>query len=54
VLDALAATGYEGPVCVELAQLGDGDDELELVAACVAWLRDRLARLDSVADRMVT
>jgi sugar phosphate isomerase/epimerase len=55
VLDALGASGFKGPVCVELAQLGDGDDELELVAGCVAWLRDRLARLGSVAaDRVVS
>jgi sugar phosphate isomerase/epimerase len=41
VLDALAAIGYDGLVCVEIAQLGPGDDERELVADSVAWLRRR-------------
>jgi len=42
VLDVLAHAGFSGPVCVELAQLGEGDDEREIVAACVDWLRQRL------------
>ena len=37
VLDALG--GFDGLVCVELGQLGPGDDECALVAASVAWLR---------------
>jgi sugar phosphate isomerase/epimerase len=37
VLDALG--GFEGLVCVELGQLGPGDDERALVAESVAWLR---------------
>lgn len=41
VLDVLARAGFVGPACVELAQLGEGDDEREMVAACVDWLRAR-------------
>ncbi len=42
VLDALAAPIADGvPVCVEIAQLRHGDDELELVESGVRWLRDR-------------
>ena len=41
LLDVLAAAGYDGLVCVEVAQLGPGDDERELVADSVAWLRRR-------------
>jgi sugar phosphate isomerase/epimerase len=37
VLDALG--GFDGLVCVELGQLGPGDDERALVASSVAWLR---------------
>jgi sugar phosphate isomerase/epimerase len=37
VLDALGR--FDGFVCVELGQLGPGDDERALVAASVAWLR---------------
>ena len=36
VLDRL---GFDGLVCVELGQLGSGDDEREMVAAGVEWLR---------------
>jgi sugar phosphate isomerase/epimerase len=43
VLDVLEAQGFGGLVCVEVAQLGPGDDERELVAHSVAWLRERLA-----------
>ncbi len=43
VLEVLAAAGYDGLVCVEIAQLGPGDDERALVADSVAWLRDRAA-----------
>jgi sugar phosphate isomerase/epimerase len=43
VLDALAADRFDGLVCVEIAQLGPGDDERELVADSVAWLRRRAA-----------
>jgi 3-oxoisoapionate decarboxylase len=43
VLAALAAAGFDGPVCVELASLGPGDvDELALVERSVAWLRAAL------------
>jgi sugar phosphate isomerase/epimerase len=42
VLDVLAAAGFDGLACVEIAQLGPGDDERELVAHSVAWLRERL------------
>jgi sugar phosphate isomerase/epimerase len=38
VLDALGPR--DALVCVELGQLGDGDDELVLVEQSVAWLRD--------------
>lgn len=48
-LDGLIAilvdTGYDGPVCVELASLGPTDvDELALVGRSVAWLRGHLPR----------
>jgi sugar phosphate isomerase/epimerase len=43
VLDAVARAGFDGLVCVEVAQLGPGDDERELVADSVAWLRGRPA-----------
>jgi 3-oxoisoapionate decarboxylase len=39
VLRALADAGFGGLICVELGQLAPGADELELVAACVRWLR---------------
>jgi sugar phosphate isomerase/epimerase len=39
----LADAGYDGPVCVELASLGDDDvDELAMVERSVAWLREHL------------
>ena len=39
----LAAAGFDGPVCVELATLGPGDvDELALVQRSVDWLRRTL------------
>lgn len=38
VLTTLAERSFDGPVCVELAQLGD-EDEVELIADCVGWLR---------------
>jgi sugar phosphate isomerase/epimerase len=42
VLAVLEGVGFEGLVCVELGQLGPGDDERELIARCVQWLRLRL------------
>jgi len=42
-LAVLAGSGFDGPVCVELAALGDGPvDELAMVERSVAWLRDNL------------
>ena len=39
----LAAAGFDGPVCVELASLGPDDvDELAMVDRSVAWLRAHL------------
>ena len=39
----LAAAGFDGPVCVELATLGTGDvDELALIERSVDWLRRTL------------
>ena len=43
VLDALRGCGFDGLACVEIAQLGSEDDERELVADSVAWLRDHVA-----------
>lgn len=41
----LAAAGYEGPVCVELASLGPTDvDELAMIQRSVSWLREHLPR----------
>jgi hypothetical protein len=37
VLDALR---FDGLVCVELGQLGPGDDERALVAGAVGWLQE--------------
>ncbi len=43
VLGVLAQAGFDGPVCVELASLGEGDvDELALIERSVAWLRGHL------------
>lgn len=43
VLDALVDGGFDGPVCVELAALGpDPDDERDMVARSIDWLRDNL------------
>jgi sugar phosphate isomerase/epimerase len=40
VLEVLAGAGFSGPVCVELASLGDGEvDELELIERSIGWLR---------------
>ncbi len=43
VLSTLAAAGFDGLVCVEIAQLGPGVDERALAADCVRWLRRREA-----------
>jgi sugar phosphate isomerase/epimerase len=43
ILEALERSRFDGPVCVELAQLPAGDvDERTMVADCVRWLRERL------------
>jgi sugar phosphate isomerase/epimerase len=43
----LAAAGFDGPVCVELASLGPTDvDELAMVEHSVVWLRDHLRAED--------
>lgn len=43
LLAILAAAGFDGPVCVELAQLEGPDlDELAMVERSVAWLRANL------------
>ena len=40
LLGILAAAGFDGPVCVELASLGGGDvDELRMIERSVTWLR---------------
>ena len=45
IVDLLAAAGFDGPVCVELASLGPGPvDELELIERSVDWLRVHLPR----------
>lgn len=42
-LAVLAGTGFDGPVCVELAALGGQQvDELAMVERSVAWLRSNL------------
>ncbi len=39
----LAESGFEGPVCVELASLGGEDvDELAMIERSIGWLRDHL------------
>lgn len=40
-LTALTGAGFDGPVCVELGQLGPGADEDALVASGLEWLRAR-------------
>ena len=43
VVDVLDQSGFDGPVCVELASLGPGPvDELAMIQRSVAWLRDNL------------
>jgi sugar phosphate isomerase/epimerase len=43
VLRVAERAGFAGLACVEIAQLGPGDDEDELVADGIAWLRARAA-----------
>ena len=43
-LDLLAAAGFAGMACVELATLPPGMDEDDAVAESVAWLRERYRR----------
>lgn len=48
ILAILGRAGFDGPVCVELASLGDGSvDELALIERSVAWLR---ANVRAAAD----
>lgn len=43
IIDILAAAGFNGPVCVELASLGPGQiDEFGMIERSVAWLREHL------------
>ena len=42
VLSTLEGFGFEGLACVEIGQLGPDDDERDLIARCVRWLRLRL------------
>jgi sugar phosphate isomerase/epimerase len=43
LLGILAAAGFDGPVCVELASLGPTDvDELAMIERSVRWLRDHV------------
>lgn len=52
IIALLEDAGFEGAVCVEIASLGGGDvDELALVEASVAWLRDHLPATSSVGAR---
>lgn len=47
----LAAAGFDGPVCVELASLGPDDvDEVAMVERSVTWLRDHLPAGDRPAQ----
>lgn len=43
LIEILAAAGFDGPVCVELASLGPDDvDELAMVERSIDWLRANL------------
>jgi len=43
IIAILAAVGYDGAVCVELASLGGEDvDELAMIERSIVWLRDHL------------
>jgi sugar phosphate isomerase/epimerase len=45
ILEVLAGSGFDGPVCVELASLGPGPvDELDLIERSVDWLRAHVPR----------
>ena len=45
LIDILGTAGFDGPVCVELASLGQDDvDELAMIERSVAWLRAHLPR----------
>jgi sugar phosphate isomerase/epimerase len=50
VLSTLAAAGFDGLVCVEIAQLGPGVDERALAADCVRWLRARIGLHEAVGS----
>src|SRR5262249_52831877 len=49
VLSTLAGAGFDGLVCVEIAQLGPGVDGRALAAECVRWLRAR-GRLQEITE----
>jgi sugar phosphate isomerase/epimerase len=53
VLAALREGGFDDLVCVEIAQLGPGDDERALVRSCVRWLGERVGsqRWDERGER---
>ena len=43
LLAILAEAGFDGPVCVELASLGQTDvDELAMVERSIGWLREHV------------
>lgn len=49
LLEILAASGFEGPVCVELASLGPADvDELDMIERSVTWLRVHLPTMEAL------
>jgi sugar phosphate isomerase/epimerase len=51
VIARLAAAGFRGPVCVEIASLGAGDhDELALVERSVRWLRAHVPAREEVVS----
>ncbi len=54
VLSTLAAGGFDGLVCVEIAQLAPGADERALAAGCVEWLRAHLGSETSRPPRLST
>lgn len=48
ILDILEAAGFDGPVCVELASLGDAQvDELAMIERSVRWLRANVPGADA-------
>jgi sugar phosphate isomerase/epimerase len=50
LIGILAAAGFDGPVCVELASLGGSNvDELAMIERSLAWLRGHLPASDERA-----